>query len=87
MSPKKKSDAPPPVVVPASVNIEIHAPGVEFLGEGIANGKLGEEPFRASLANFCRPCIRWKERCATLDLNGFVRSAICAIEAQLQKEK
>jgi hypothetical protein len=87
VSPKKKSDAPPPVVVPAELNIEIHAPGVEFLNEEIATGAIGEQPFLVSLANYCRPAVRWKGRCATLDFTGFVRQAICAIEAQLRKEK
>jgi len=75
------------VVVPIEVNLEIHAPGVEFYPDTIANGSVGEEPFSVTLANCCRPAVRWKGRVATLDFNGFVRSAICAIEAQLQKEK
>ena len=87
MSPRKKSDAPPPVVVPIEVNLEIHAPGVEFLNEAIADGKIGDEAFQVALANYARPCVRWKGRCATLDFNGFVRAGICAIEAQLRKEK
>jgi len=88
MSPaKKKSEAPPPVVVPTTLNIELHAPGVEFIGEGVTTGQIGEEPFQVSLANWCRPCVRWKGRAATLDFNGFVRAAVCAIEAQMAKEK
>lgn len=85
---RKKSEAsPPPVVVPAVVNVEVHAPGVDFTySEPITNGKVAEEPFSVTLANACRPCVRWKGRSATLDFNDFVRKAICAIEAQLLKE-
>ena len=87
MSPRKKSQCPPPSLVPATLNIEVHAPGVEFVDEDIAEGKIGEEPLKVTLANFVRPCVRWKGRCAVLDFNGFVRAGICAIEAQLVKEK
>jgi hypothetical protein len=75
------------VVVPIEVNLEIHQPGVEFVSENILEAKLGEEPWQVKLANFCRPCVRWKGRCCTLDFNGFVRAGICAIETQMAKEK
>lgn len=84
---RKKTEAPPPVAVPVEVKLEIHAPGVDFYPDVLANGNIGEEPFQVTLANLCRPCVRWKGRSATLDFNGFVRTAICAIEAQLAKEK